>query len=475
MNGGLRPASAAAGPAPRNGNLELKVASNRLSAGLSLRASWRALALVGALASLTGAARAQEFSDQAEWAQGYDADARLAVQRSTTPVLSQATFDATERAIETYRGIVQRGGWNRVPTGRTIKLGSNGAAVVALRKRLIISGDLNGSSGDSPVFDSYVDAGVKHFQARHGLIENGVVGAEVLAAMNIPADTRLHQLEINLVRLRAFSGNLGERYVMANIPAEAVETVENGVVATHHRAGVGRIDRQSPVMQTRALDINFNPYWHVPVSLIHKDLIPKMLADPNYLNEHHIRIFDKNGQEVPSQSINWHSNQAFGYNYKEDPGTENSLGVVRININNPYGVYMHDTPEKGVFGDDNRFVSSGCIRVQNVRDYVQWLLKDTAGWDRPHIDEAIRSGAQVNVKLAQPVPVYWVYITAWASPNGLTQFRDDIYQRDGFSNTATGSIGRPEAQPDAGPDDNVSRTSYRGGSDRGLEPGPDDQ
>ena len=188
---------------------------------------------------------------------------------------------------------------------------------------------------------------MKHFQARHGFIENGVVGPDVLAAMNMPADMRLHQLEINLVRLKAFSGNLGERYVMANIPAESVETVENGVVATHHRAGVGRIDRQSPVMQTRALDINFNPYWHVPESLIHKDLIPKMLADSNYLTEHHIHIIDKNGQEIPPSAVNWHTNQAFQYQYREDPGTENSLGVVRININNPYGVYMHDTSREG--------------------------------------------------------------------------------------------------------------------------------
>ena len=127
---------------------------------------------------------------------------------------------------------------------------------------------------------------------------------------------------------------------------------------------------------------------------------------------------------------------------------------MRININNPYGVYMHDTSEKGVFGDDNRFVSSGCIRVQNVRDYVQWLLKDTPGWDRGHIDEAIRSGARTDVRIASPVPVYWVYITAWASPNGLVQFREDIYQRDGFNPVATGSIGRPE------PQDNVSPARY---------------
>lgn len=440
------------------------------------RAAVRVLVAAGALALFGfGTTRvlgaedgASPFSDQAEWAQGYDADARLSVQRSTVPVLSQSTFDATERAIEQYRQIVQKGGWSKVPSGRTLRLGANGAAVVALRRRLIVSGDLDASSGSSPVFDSYVDAGVKHFQARHGLIENGVVGPEAFAAMNIPADMRLHQLEINLVRLKAFSGNLGERFVMANIPAESVETVENGVVATHHRAGVGRIDRQSPVMQTRALDINFNPYWHVPPSLIKKDLIPKMLADPNYLTEHHIRVF-RDSQEISPRSINWHSNEATNYTYKEDPGTENSLGVVRININNPYGVYMHDTPEKGVFGDDNRFVSSGCIRVQNVRDYVQWLLKDTPGWSRPQIDEAIRSGQQVNVKLAQPVPVYWVYVTAWASPNGLIQFRDDIYQRDGFSPVVTGAIGHPEPQQGT-----ISRTSYDQGGG-GLDAAPDEQ
>jgi murein L,D-transpeptidase YcbB/YkuD len=111
--------------------------------------------------------------------------------------------------------------------------------------------------------------------------------------------------------------------------------------------------------------------------------------------------------------------------------------VVRINIANPYGVYMHDTPTKGIFGDDFRFVSSGCIRVQNVRDYVAWLLKDTPGWDRDHIDAAIRSGDRIDVKLAQPVPVYWVYITAWATPEGLVQFREDIYNRDGLGPVAS--------------------------------------
>ena len=376
------------------------------------------------------------FGAQAEWVQQYDVDPSQAIRRSTTPLLSSQTIAATQQAIDSYSRLVEKGGWPNVPGGRTLKVGSSGSAVTLLRKRLIASGDIadrgEAMSGSS-VFDSYVEAGVERFQVRHGLSPTGIVNAETLAALNVPADTRLRQLQINLVRLRAFSGNLGDRFVTLNIPAAEVETVENGVVITHHNAGVGKIDRQSPVMQTRALDINFNPYWTVPASIIRKDLIPRMQAHPSYLTDNHIRVFNKEGQEVPPSSINWNSMDAVNYRFRQDPGGDyNSLGVVRVNIANPYGVYMHDTPEKGIFGDDSRFVSSGCVRVQDIRDYVTWLLRDNPGWDRDHVDDAIRSGQQINVKLAKPVNVYWVYVTAWAGDNGVVQFRPDIYKRDGF-------------------------------------------
>ena len=156
-----------------------------------------------------------------------------------------------------------------------------------------------------------------------------------------------------------------------------------------------------------------------------------MQADPNYLYDNKIRVFNSQGVEVAPHAINWNSMEATNYRFRQDPGGDfNSLGFVRINIANPYGVYMHDTPAKGVFGDDFRFVSSGCVRVQNVRDYVAWLLKDNSGWDRDRIDEVIRSGQQTTVKLTPVVPVYWVYITAWAN-EGVVQFREDIYKRDG--------------------------------------------
>jgi murein L,D-transpeptidase YcbB/YkuD len=388
-------------------------------------------ALAVALGSSPSKAEDQDVS-QAEWPQSYETSPKMAIQREATPILSSATVDATQGAIEKYQDIVAKGGWGSVPAGPEQRVGSRGEAVEALRQRLVASGDLDQVAGSGTVYDSLVEAGVKRFQARNGLNRSGVVDKDTLASLNVSAAARLQQLQTNVVRLRSYSGDLGERFVIVNLPGASVETVENGVVYSHHRAGVGRMDRQSPIMQVKATEINFNPYWHVPPSLIKKDLIPKMKANPNDLVEEKIHILDKDGQEVSPSSINWNSDEATHFSYRQDPGSElDALGFVRINIPNPYGVYMHDTPEKGVFGDDFRFVSSGCVRVQDVRDYVAWLLKDNPGWSRDQIDEVIRSGQQQNVKLAQPVSVYWIYVTAWATPDGVVQFRPDIYQRDG--------------------------------------------
>jgi len=406
--------------------------SQRIQRSLVSRAVLTGAAAVAlaAMAFSPAFAGKRAADDQAEWPQGWEAPDSIG--RETTPTLSPATVAATDNAIVRYQEIVAQGGWNPVPGGLHLQLGAKGRGVQALRQRLNVTGDLDADAGMGATYDSFVEEGVKRFQIRHGLGPTGEVDDATLKELNVPAEDRLRQLQVNTVRLRSYSGDLGERFVMVNLPAASVETVEGGQVYTHHRAGVGRIDRQSPIMQAKAIDINFNPIWHVPPSLIKKDLIPKMKADPNYLAEEKIHVIDKDGKEVPPTAINWNSDEATHYSYRQDSGSDiDALGAVRININNPYGVYMHDTPERGIFGDDFRFVSSGCVRVQDVRDYVAWLLKDNPGWDRAAIDDAIRSGARTDVKLTKPVNVYWVYITAWATPDGVVQFRPDIYKRDG--------------------------------------------
>lgn len=412
----------------------------------SLLSATAAMALVaGSLAA--SAQSAAPVADQAEWAQNYDAASRVRVTRSSTPILSAEALAASEQMVAKYRDIVAHGGWGTLQAPAGMRVGARSPAVQALRQRLIVTGDLDAAAGSSNTYDSYVEAAVKRFQARHGFGATGALNAATIAAMNVPAETRLKQLELNIVRMRSYSGNLGQRFVIVNLPAALVETVEDGHVHSRHAAGVGKIDRQSPIMNAKVVAVNFNPFWTVPASIIKKDLIPKMQKDPNYLSDNKIRIINKAGTEVPATSINWRSDEATHYMFRQDPGGDvNSMGFVRINIPNPYGVYMHDTPSKGIFGDDFRFVSSGCVRVQNVRDYIAWLLKDTPSWDREHIEQVFEAGSRTDAPLREPVPVYWTYITAWATSDGTVQFRDDIYNKDGLGNIPVAS--RTPLEPD---------------------------
>jgi murein L,D-transpeptidase YcbB/YkuD len=365
---------------------------------------------------------------------GFDSSSRnVRLPKKTLPTLSPSTAQTTESSIAQYEAIVNKGGWPKVPViAEGARVGVKSAAIPSLRQRLAVAGDLELNSGEGQVFDSFVDAAVRRFQVRHGLHPDGIVHDTALRAMNVPAEMRLQQLRINATRLKQLTGNLGNRLVVANIPAAQIEAIENGVAVTRHTAVAGKPDRPSPDINSKIIQINFNPFWTVPVSIVRKDLIPKMQAEPDYLTKNHIRIFDAKNNEQPPSQIDWYSTEAVNYKFKQDAGNFNSLGSIRINFPSPHGVYMHDTPAKNLFGEDFRFASSGCMRVQNVRELVYWILQESPGWSRPEIDEVISSGERKDAKVAKPVPLYWVYVTAWATPDGVVQFRDDIYNRDGF-------------------------------------------
>jgi len=374
-----------------------------------------------------------EDSQHGGFGQDFDQASRtIHMPKATAPTLSPATAQITEKAVSTYDAIVARGGWPQVPQVDEMRIGNRNPAVVDLRERLSRSGDLDPSAVGNDVYDSYVEAAVRRFQARHGLTVDGMLRPTTLTAMNVPAKTRRDQLKINIERLKTLTTNLGPRYVVVNIPAARVEAIENGVAVQRHTAVVGKPDRPSPDINSKIVQVNFNPYWTVPVSIVRKDLIPLMQDKPDYLTQNHIRIYDPNHKEVQPSQINWYSEEAVHYTFREDPGDTNSLGRIRINFPSQYGVYMHDTPLKNLFGEDFRYDSSGCCRVQNVRTLVEWLLEGTKGWTAERIDQAINSGDQVNANLTKPVPLHWVYVTAWSASDGIVQFREDIYSRDGL-------------------------------------------
>lgn len=355
------------------------------------------------------------------------------------PTLGPGTFVATMNAAEQYREIVEAGGWVTVPNAATqLKEGQRAPAVAALRRRLAITGDLAAEAQTGDVFDDAVVAALKRFQLRHGLEETGLVGPRTLAELNVPASARLHQIRASAARLMGSRFPFGERYVTVNIPSATVEAVQGGTVARRYVAIVGKTDRPSPVVATRITNVNWNPTWTVPVSLIRKDIIPHMRQDPGYLARMKIRILDGHGAEIDPKTIDWSTEQAANYMLRQDPGAENSLGEVRLDMPNKFAVYMHDTPSKKLFARNARMQSSGCVRVAGVRDLARWLLEGTPGpagpgstWGPAEVDAAIASGQRQDVRIAKPVPVAWVYLTAYVTPDGLVQFRHDVYGLDG--------------------------------------------
>ena len=350
------------------------------------------------------------------------------------PTLQPETFFATAKASERYSAIVDAGGW---PTDIVaIGPGTGGPAVAKLRKRLMIEGYLDAAQAGGLAWDAGLTTAVKRFQSHMGLRQTGVVSGATLKAMNVPARERFKELASSANRLAGLNFSFDQRYVVVNLPSTSVEAVENGRVVHHYIAIVGDPEHPSPEISAQIQVINLNPTWTVPISIIKKEIIPRMQRDPGYLTRAKIRILDGSGQEINPKSVNWSTERAANYTLRQDSGAGNSLGSIRIGMPNKLAVYMHDTPSKGLFGADYRFLSHGCVRGQGVYDYAEWLLQGTGGgpsggvWDKAAMEAKIKEGAPFDIKLARAVPVIWVYLTGWSNGDGPAQFRDDVYGVD---------------------------------------------
>jgi murein L,D-transpeptidase YcbB/YkuD len=346
-----------------------------------------------------------------------------------TPVLQPETFFTTSKASERYAQIVDLGGWPTV--GVSLRPGAKGPAVVALRRRLAAEDDALADTRKQ-AWDPELTAAVKRFQFRMGLKQTGVVAGATLKALDVPATVRFRQLASSAQRLAGLDFPFGDRYIVVNIPSTAVDAVENDRVVRRYAAIVGDPEHHSPEVQAKVVAVNINPTWTVPVSIIKNEIAPKMLKDPGYLARSRIRVLNNKGEEVDPRTINWASERATNYTLRQDSGAGNSLGSIRISMPNPHAVYMHDTPSRNLFANDYRFLSHGCVRVQGVIDLAAWILDGASGptLSKEQINAKIASGEREEVKLARPVPVVWVYMTAWASADGTVHFRDDVYHLD---------------------------------------------
>jgi murein L,D-transpeptidase YcbB/YkuD len=353
------------------------------------------------------------------------------------PTLSKANVAPTRAAVERYKSIVTDGGFPTVPSVE-LEPGVTDPAVAILRVRLLASGDLAESTDHPNFFGSEVEESVKRFQAANGLAPTGVVDKRTLAALNVPAEVRLKQLRANLARLTDLSRITVKRYVLVNIPAAQIETIENDVVVHRFAGVVGKPDRPTPELRSTISSLAFNPPWTLPPTVIREDLIPKgrdmqSKGQGSVLVKYGIDAY-AGGKKIAPDSLDWGSSRVQQLTYRQAPGKDNPLGFLKINFANSSSVYMHDSPKESVFGRNFRAASSGCVRVQNIERLATWLL--TGQGTAEQVAHLRQTGETRTVGLRRPVALYFAYVTAWATKDGVIQFRPDIYLKDGVGEIA---------------------------------------
>lgn len=374
--------------------------------------------------------------------------------RMDVPYASRATIESVEMAIERYQAIAAEGGWPGIPDGITLRRGDSGDNVRRLRHRLWLTGDLRQRAQrrrHQRRFDDTVEEAVARFQMRHGLRVSGFVDSRTRRVLNVPVEVRLGQLRTNLFRLRELAEKTNggtpkrkkakktdySRYVLVNVPSYTLQAVENEALALSSRVVVGKPGRETPSVSAKIIELNFFPYWRVPDSIAHRDLIPQLRKDPSYFHREHFSVLKAWGTEpLDPSTIDWFSPEVTKYKFRQNPGDFNALGVVRINMPNKDIVYLHDTPLKKLFGQNSRAFSSGCVRVERVLDLAGWLVRNEPDWSQERVLTTVGNGAPEDVRLRQAVPVHFVYVTAWATGNGTAHFRPDIYNRDGAARVA---------------------------------------
>lgn len=335
-----------------------------------------------------------------------------------------------------YARIVASGGWPEVPRGRS-KKGSKGNQVASLNQRLYVEGYLQveATQGEfQQLFTSATEEALKRFQVNHGLAASGVIDGVTLAALNVPAQRRLATIKANIPRLAEYSRDLGPRYVVVNVPAQQIETVEGGKVYSLHNAIVGRPSRPTPVVMTPLTIVRFNPYWNAPASIVERDIVPRMQSRgaSKVLADMNIKVFDGvGGPEVDPDKINWRSAKIADYHFRQEPGGDNAMATAKIEFTSPFGIYLHDTPEPQLFQTANRFYSSGCVRVDKVAIMLEWILQGQDGLNASRIAELAQSRERLDVNILNAPQLRVAYLTAWPAKDGVAAFREDVYEMDG--------------------------------------------
>ena len=347
-----------------------------------------------------------------------------------------ARYKALKAALAEYRDLAAKGGWQPVAPGPTLKIGMRDPRIEQIRRRLAVTGELKEQAVDPMLFDGHLLIAVKRFQERHGLREDGSIGAGTITEMNVPVAERIEQIVINMERRRWLAQQLGDRYVYVNVADNDLKIVEGGKTVHTARVVVGRPYHETPAFSATMTYIEMNPWWNVPHSIATKEMLPIIKRVPGYLESNDYLLLTRmgdNSSAIAPSSVNWAQigPENFPFFIRQKPGPKNALGTLLFMFPNGHNVFIHDTPLRQIFNLDDRFFSHGCVRVENPLNLASLLLKDQPEWTEAKILEAIGKREPLRINLKNPLPVHITYLTAWADRDGTVHFRKDAYKRDG--------------------------------------------
>ncbi len=350
--------------------------------------------------------------------------------------LAEKNYEQLRAILPLYQNAVLHP-WPIVPeTQSKLKVGMKNPAVVLLRERLKATQDLPAYYDRSDLlFDKPLAQAVKAFQQRNGLKADGVVGKLTLQELNTPADVRVNQIVINMQRWISLSPRLNGRFIMVNVPDYELYAYDNNEKILSMKAIVGKPENETPELQSQISRVIFNPYWNVPTKIAQNEIVKKVREDPAYLDTMRMKILstqENNFREIQPEDVNWQSAEenGFPYRFRQEPGVDNSLGIVKFEFQNSQDVYLHDTPAKELFNQDDRALSHGCVRLENPLALVDFLLNSDRDWNEERLQTILAADKTKYVKIDQPTPIIITYITAWVDENGAVNFRNDIYGKD---------------------------------------------
>jgi len=326
--------------------------------------------------------------------------------------------------------------WPVLSSNKLLKKGMRSSIVPLLRERLGATNELPLAYDRSDlIYDAELVEAVKGFQQRNGLKNDGIIGKDTLQELNVTPEVRVKQIQINMQRWASLSPQLGNRFIMVNIPDYRLYVYEDNQEILTMKAIVGKPTSPTPELRSQVIRVVFNPPWNIPVKIAQKEMVKKVIEDPSYLDANHIKIYESqesNAMAINQDEVDWYAARVNGFPYhlRQDPGDDNSLGLVKFEFQNSADVYLHDTPAKELFNQDVRALSHGCVRLENAFSLVDYLMRDDPEWTEDRMQEILMDGKTKYIKAYHSIPILITYITAWVDDNGTVNFRDDVYGKD---------------------------------------------